>query len=102
MCGSFQIRAHMRYYVKRSKRMASQEVQVRVRTSGHDAADRTVAALLKHVVFAGVESQEDGEGPAPAGIYFPFIFLLTASFSLTGLSLREASAMSRASSSSSM
>ncbi len=66
------------------------------------AADCTAAALLKHVVYAGGESQEDGEGPFPSGIYFPLIFLLIASFSLTGLSLREASAISRASSSSSM
>lgn len=31
------------------------------------AADCTAAALLKHVVYAGVESQEDGEGPLPPG-----------------------------------
>jgi hypothetical protein len=66
------------------------------------AADRAAAALPKHVVYAGVESQEDGECPFHLGIYFPFICLLIASFSFTGLSLREASATSRASSSSSM
>src|SRR6185312_10874641 len=31
------------------------------------AADRPAAALLKHVAYAGVESQEDGEGPFPSG-----------------------------------
>lgn len=32
------------------------------------AADRTAAAaLLKHVVYAAVESQEDGEDPFPCG-----------------------------------
>jgi len=66
------------------------------------AADRTAAALLKHVVYVRVESQEDGECPFHLGTYFPLICLLIASFSLTGLSLREASATSRASSSSSI
>src|SRR6185312_12889986 len=82
MCGSFQIRAHMRYYVKRSSVWRTEKSRYTCGQVGMMTADRTAAALLQHVVYARVESQGDGEDPFPSGDLLALHFPLDRLFQL--------------------